>query len=42
MTSFDFSPELNRYLEKIQAETGREITFQENTNLGIKGITATI
>lgn len=40
MTSFDFSPELNRYLEKIQAETGREITFQENTNLGIKGITA--
>lgn len=40
MTSFDFSPELNKYLKKIQAETGREITFQENTNLGIKGITA--
>jgi hypothetical protein len=40
MASFDFSPKLNKYLEKIQAETGREITFQENTNLGIKGITA--
>jgi len=40
MTSFDFSPKLNEYLEKIQDETGREITFQENTNLGIKGIAA--
>lgn len=40
MTSFTFSDKLNMFLGRIQEETGREIVFQENNNLGIKGITA--
>ncbi|MDD1775349.1 MAG: hypothetical protein LUQ24_07445, partial [Methanobacterium sp.] len=37
---FNFSNELNSYLEKIEKETGREIKFLESSNLGIQGISA--
>lgn len=40
MPPFNFSLKLKEFLGKIQDETGREIIFRENTNLGIKGITA--
>lgn len=40
MSSFHFSDRLNKFLDKIQDETGREIYFEESTDLGIKGITA--
>ncbi len=40
MSSFNFTDKLNKFLEKIEDETSREIKFHESTNLGIKGITA--
>lgn len=40
MIGLDFSPKLGEYLEKIEAETGRHIKFQESKELGIKSITA--
>ncbi len=40
MSNLNFSPKLNKFLNKIENETGRQIKFMESSDLGIKGITA--
>lgn len=40
MSTFNFSSDLNDFLNKIEKETGHQIKFVESSNLGINGITA--
>jgi len=40
MSTFNFSPKLNAFLNKIESETGHHVKFMESSNLGIKGIAA--
>ena len=40
MSTLNFSSKLNKFLNKIETETGRQIKFVESSDLGIRGITA--